>query len=306
MQINQLQQIAAIERYKSINKAAQALNISQPALSATLRDLEKELGVLLFERTSKGVTITSDGAEIIQEVNQILESIDRINHVTGNVNSQTEIKIFFGIFFEHLIPDIVRAFQKKWPLICLNFSQLDNVNQTIDHIAKKHYRVCITCFIEEELEQIKELPFVHVDVIANDIGTGVFINKKHPFATKEKIFIESLQTEQIILTHSNSEFYYFYENQFPDLSNACKIVMPNFFSALYLLKNSSGVILHPVSKSQENSYLKLFPDIVEIPIDDHSETLLHAAVISPKSHMLSKPEIDLLEIIKEIMSNDKK
>ena len=59
MNLQQLKCIMAIDRFRNFAKAADACNISQPTLSAMLMKLEEELGVRIFERSNKMVTLTS-------------------------------------------------------------------------------------------------------------------------------------------------------------------------------------------------------------------------------------------------------
>ena len=61
MRIQQLRYIMEIANYNSMNKAAQHLFISQPTLSNAVKDLEAELGITIFERSKRGISLTIDG-----------------------------------------------------------------------------------------------------------------------------------------------------------------------------------------------------------------------------------------------------
>ena len=61
--ISQIKYVLAVAGSSSIREAATKLYISQPALSSSLRELEDELGILIFERTNKGMSITDEGRE---------------------------------------------------------------------------------------------------------------------------------------------------------------------------------------------------------------------------------------------------
>ena len=65
MTINQLSYLITIAETGSLNKAAELLYISQPSLSGAVQELEKELGIIIFRRTGRGVTLTTDGAEFL-------------------------------------------------------------------------------------------------------------------------------------------------------------------------------------------------------------------------------------------------
>ena len=63
MTIQQLNYVITISEKGSLNKAAEVLYVTQPSLTSAVRELEKELGITLFNRGGKGVTLTNDGAE---------------------------------------------------------------------------------------------------------------------------------------------------------------------------------------------------------------------------------------------------
>lgn len=63
MTLNQLLYIITIADEGSLNKAAEKLYMTQPSLTSSLREVESELGVTIFRRTGRGVTVTNDGAE---------------------------------------------------------------------------------------------------------------------------------------------------------------------------------------------------------------------------------------------------
>lgn len=78
MTLTQLKYILAIARTGSISAAAKALYVSQPSLSSAVRELEGELGIQIFNRTSRGVVPTSDGEEFLGYARQVIEQTDLI------------------------------------------------------------------------------------------------------------------------------------------------------------------------------------------------------------------------------------
>ena len=65
MTLNQLQYEVTIAEMKSINKAANCLYVTQPALSGAIKELEEELQICLFIRNNKGIVITAEGQEFL-------------------------------------------------------------------------------------------------------------------------------------------------------------------------------------------------------------------------------------------------
>ena len=66
MTLKQLRYMLAVAQYKSINEAAKKCFISQPSLSNAIKDLEEEIGLELFIRTAKGITLTAEGSEFLK------------------------------------------------------------------------------------------------------------------------------------------------------------------------------------------------------------------------------------------------
>ena len=67
MELYQLRTFAAVAELGHLTRAAEQLHISQPAVSAQVRALEEELGVVLFERSSSGMQLTPAGRQLLQE-----------------------------------------------------------------------------------------------------------------------------------------------------------------------------------------------------------------------------------------------
>ncbi|MFD4506386.1 LysR family transcriptional regulator [Streptomyces sp. NPDC058457] len=83
MRTEQLEYIAAVTRLGSLRRAADELRLSQPALSETVRNLERELGIDLLERKRTGATMSAAGQELLPHIVQVLEAVDRLRVAAG-------------------------------------------------------------------------------------------------------------------------------------------------------------------------------------------------------------------------------
>ena len=84
MTLNQLNYVITIAEQGSINKAAQQLYISQPSLTSAVQELERELGIVLFHRSGRGVTLTNDGGEFLLYAKQLYGQYEEILDKYGN------------------------------------------------------------------------------------------------------------------------------------------------------------------------------------------------------------------------------
>ena len=73
MELYQLRQFAAVAKYENMTRAAESLNVAQPAVSKTIRNLESELGAELFERTGKGLRGCARGTSVCRSGKRIAD-----------------------------------------------------------------------------------------------------------------------------------------------------------------------------------------------------------------------------------------
>ncbi|GAB2842583.1 LysR family transcriptional regulator [Actinocorallia aurea] len=117
MRIEQLEYLAAVTRLGSLRRAAQELHVSQPALSETIRNLERELSVTLLDRKRSGASISGDGRELLPYITGVLEAVDRLNraaHQQHQSNRMVRLGTVNAATVSLLAP-AVRAFRAAHP-----------------------------------------------------------------------------------------------------------------------------------------------------------------------------------------------
>lgn len=97
MTLTQLHYVLAIAECGSLNRAAERLFVAQPSLSGSLRELEKELGIVIFNRSGKGVTPTPDGAEFLQYAREIYGQYETVLEKYG----KGAVKKKFAVSTQH-------------------------------------------------------------------------------------------------------------------------------------------------------------------------------------------------------------
>ncbi len=98
MTIQQLNYVITISEKGSLNKAAEVLYVTQPSLTSAVRELEKELGITIFNRGGKGVTLTNDGTEFLQYARQVVTQYERLLEKYGKGGN---LRKKFGISCQH-------------------------------------------------------------------------------------------------------------------------------------------------------------------------------------------------------------
>ena len=98
MTLTQLQYAVTVAGSASMNEAARSLFISQPTLSGAIRDLENELGLVLFRRTNRGIALTPDGEEFMGYARQIVEQVQLVE---SRFAAREQVKKKFGVSMQH-------------------------------------------------------------------------------------------------------------------------------------------------------------------------------------------------------------
>ncbi|GGD64809.1 LysR family transcriptional regulator [Paenibacillus nasutitermitis] len=120
MEFRQLQYVIQIAKEKNFSRAAEKLHIAQPSLSQQLSKLEKEIGVLLFRRTTNSVEMTHAGSVFVQKAQTILDSIEQLKQELDDLAHMRKGKLVVGslpITGSHVLPLVLPVFGRLYPEI---------------------------------------------------------------------------------------------------------------------------------------------------------------------------------------------
>ena len=127
MKLQQLRVLLAVAQHGSIHEAARSLHTTQPALSKTIAELERELGVTLMLRSTRGVSLTAYGTALVkraslveQELRHALEDIEAIR---GHDEAQLHIG-FTAVASSGPLPDAMASFRRRFPNVALRCFEL--------------------------------------------------------------------------------------------------------------------------------------------------------------------------------------
>ena len=130
--LKQLKYFAALVKFKSFGLAADAVAISQPAISMQIKELEREVGAPLIERGGHQLILTELGLEFHQKALEVLEKLDDLTALSGTVNRRAIGRLRVGVIptiAPYLIPDLIFETKKFFPELSLIFkeTQTDNL-----------------------------------------------------------------------------------------------------------------------------------------------------------------------------------
>ena len=113
MNIQYLKYAVEVARIGSISRAAEELYIAQPNLSRAIKELEKDLGITIFDRNSKGMTLTHDGERLVEYGKAILRQINEVE--TRSRGRRTRKSRFPYPFRAQVIFQVLlRSFRSVW------------------------------------------------------------------------------------------------------------------------------------------------------------------------------------------------
>lgn len=148
MDLLHLRYFRVIAECESISRAAEILHISQPALSKTMRQIQQELGVRLFDHVGRNIALNDNGKRFNSDVCRALDIID------GSIHSFQEMAdILAGsvsiliLTARSILPEFIVSFQKKYPRINLELANSENAS----HAQYMQYDFCITDQLEKDI-----------------------------------------------------------------------------------------------------------------------------------------------------------
>ncbi|MCG8669880.1 MAG: LysR substrate-binding domain-containing protein [Pseudomonadales bacterium] len=136
--IKQINYALAVEKTLHFKKAAEACNISQSALSTALNEMEKQLGIQIFERDNKKVLITPLGQEVLDRSRQIMLQIEDLQHLAEHHQKPLSFPLTIGVIptiAPYLLPKIFPVLNDEYPQAQLNIVE-EQSHVLVDMVRK--------------------------------------------------------------------------------------------------------------------------------------------------------------------------
>ncbi|AJA47675.1 LysR family transcriptional regulator [Clostridium pasteurianum DSM 525 = ATCC 6013] len=194
MEIRVLRYFVAVAEEGNISNAAKILNITQPTLSRQIKDLENELGVELFARGNKQITLTEDGVLLHQRAMEIIELADKTASAFQEQKENVSGIISIGAVESNAVPylmDILKEFSDKYPKVqfCIYSGYVDDIKDKIDKGL-----VDIGLLVEPvEISKYDSMKLPYED------RWGVIVPKNHEIAGKKAVTIKDIVKYPLII-----------------------------------------------------------------------------------------------------------
>ena len=194
MNLHVLGYFLTVAREQNITKAAEILHITQPTLSRQLVQLEEELGVQLFDRTQRKLTLTPAGNLLVHRGKDIMEMVDKAETEIRDTDTNLNGNISFGageLNAVNVLADIIAAFQKQYPGVTF-----DIFTNTTDIMQERMEKGLLD--ISLAVEPIDVTNYDYIEMPQKEI-MGIYMRKDSPLAAKQKISIKDLEGMPLIL-----------------------------------------------------------------------------------------------------------
>lgn len=224
MNIQQLRYVVAIANSGTFREAAEKMYVSQPSLSISVRDLEKELGFKIFRRTSSGTFLTRRGMEFYEKAQELVKGFDVFQNQYANPEEE---KKEFSISSQHydFLPPLITQFSVLYPEN-KDFRIFESTTvQILDEVAQGHSELGIIYLNKQNtkgiMQRVDKLGLEVIDLIP--FQTHIYLRKGHPLAKKEFLVMEDLaHLPTVRFTQEKDEYLYYSEN-FVDTSSSSQL-----------------------------------------------------------------------------------
>lgn len=301
MRIQQLHYIVKIVETGSMNEAAKQLFITQPSLSNAVRDLEREMGIEIFIRNPKGITLTKDGVEFLSYARQILEQTALLEERYKSKNTNREL---FSVSSQHYA-FVVNAF----------VSLLEGTDMSRYELFLRETR---TYEIIDDVKNFRsEIGVLFLNSYNHDVLTKmfddnyltytslfrtrphIFVSKNNPLASKKLVTMEDLEDfPYLSYDQGIHNSFYFSEEIFSQIPHKKSIVVSDRATLFNLLIGLDG---YTIATGILNSNLN-GDNIVSIPLD--VEDMIDIVYIRHEKANLSKMGERFIEYLLEEVKFD--
>ena len=300
MTLQQLKYVTTIANIGSISEAAKRLFVSQPSLTKAIKELEKEMGITIFDRTNKGITVSKEGERFLGYARQVLEQAALLEE---QYKSQSGGKKQFSVSTQHY-SFAVNAFVEL--LKGAGIDQYDvslretQTYEIIDDVAHMKSEIGLLYYndfnrpVLEKLIHTNELTFTELFTA----HPHIFIGKTHPLAHKEVVSMDELEKYPYIsFEQGDHNSFYFSEEIFSTVVRPKHIRVRDRASLFSLLLGldgytvSSGVIDKEVNGE----------NIISVPLAE--EGLMHIGYITNNKMQRSRLGQEYIHALEQYVSN---
>ncbi|MFQ6389695.1 LysR family transcriptional regulator [Priestia aryabhattai] len=193
MELLQLKYFQVVARLEHISKAAEELYVSQPALSKTISQLEKELGIRLFDRNGKYIKLNRYGKAFCAKVERALKTLEDAKHELKDMSNDPceEIRLVV-LASSHLLPELLSRFREQYPQVRFRLMQ-----HLTNSYSQPDFDLCISAF-PLTTRQVEHTPLLRESIL-------LAVPLDHHLAKQSRVKLNELKNEKFIVLKKGKE-----------------------------------------------------------------------------------------------------
>ncbi len=195
MNITQIKYVLEVAAASSMREASTRLYVSQPALSASIRDLENELGIVIFDRTNKGITLTDAGREFITYAKK---AVSQYEILEDRYLSRDSRKERFSVSTQHYnfpikaFTDLIKRMDPKEYVFSIHETKTREVLEDVGSMKSEVGVISFSGSSEALLRKLfRDYQLEFVPLMQRE--TYIYVWKGHPLEHREEISIEEMK-----------------------------------------------------------------------------------------------------------------
>jgi DNA-binding transcriptional LysR family regulator len=259
MNINQIKYVLAVAGSSSMREAATKLYVSQPALSSSIMDLENELGILIFERSNKGIVLTEAGREFLTYAKKLMGQYEILEE---RYLSSDKAKEKFSVSTQHYnfairsFANVIRRYEPEKFLFSIHETKTREVLENVRDLKSEVGVVSYSEGNEKVLRKLlKEFQLEFTPLMQRE--TYAYVWKGHPFADRKEISLKELSEYPCIAFDQTDESnFYLTEEAMADYDFAKLIKSDDRATTMELIASLNGYSIGSGMLSEDDAILK--------------------------------------------------
>lgn len=296
MKLQQLRYVVKVAECGSITEASRRLFVSQPSVTASIRDLENEMGVHIFERTNKGVIVSEEGETFLGYARQVLDQADLLE---GKYKGTSEQVPHFSVSCQHYsfavnaFVDVIREFDAARYDFTLREEQTHEIIEDVAHMKSE----LGILYLSEHNREVIERMLAANELVFEGLFCAtphVFVCSDHPLADHASVTLEDLEDYPFLSYEQGSYNSFYYSEELTSTFERRKNIRVRDRATLFNLAMGlngytvcSGVISHELNG----------PGIISIPLD--VDEYMEIGIITRKNTTLTRYGQAYIEAIRQ-------
>lgn len=304
MTLQQLHYAIAISEAGSFNKAAEVLYVSQPSLTTSMQELEKELGITIFNRSGRGVSLTPDGMEFLLYARQVYGQYESLKEKYSNVQG---LKKKFGVSTQHYsfavkaFVELVKKYDTSQYEFAIRETKTQEVIQDVMNLRSEIGILYLCDFNRAAITKMLRTSGLEFHSLI-DCQAYVYLWSGHPLAKKKSITFDELKEYPCLSFEQGDTGSFYLSEEILSTADYARTIKANDRATVLNLMVGlngytlcSGIICEELNGS----------DYTAVPFDASSaeeSSVMEIGYIARKNMVLSQTAEEYIEALKNYLN----